>query len=121
MINVASDLIDNANYPLAEKKIDSIFILSNLGNYKFGVAQGYNLKGVICRDQTRTKEALENFSQSIAIYEAMGLKSKVAGLYINIGSIYAGLNENKMALTYYFKAVNLFKELNRTRYLGNSF
>lgn len=101
---VISDLIDNGNYHSAEKKADSLYILSKQLNYKLGIAESYNLKGVISRDQSNLRDALENFLNALTLFEELRLPVKVAGIQNNIGLIYAEIKEYRTALAYYFKA-----------------
>ena len=99
-----SDLIDNGNYELAQKKADSLFILSKQINYIKGVAESYNLKGVINRDQSNLKDALDNNLNALRLFEELKMPVKVAGIQNNIGLIYAEIKEYRTALAYYFKA-----------------
>jgi serine phosphatase RsbU (regulator of sigma subunit) len=102
-----SDLIDNGNYELAQKKADSLFLLSKQINYTEGVAESYNLKGVINRDQSNLRDALDNFSNALKLFEELKMPVKVAGIQNNIGLIYAEIKEYRTALSYYFKAVKI--------------
>lgn len=99
-----SDLIDNGNYELAQKKADSLFILSKKINYTEGIAESYNLKGVINRDQSNLRDALDNFLSALKLFEELKMPVKVAGMQNNIGLIYAEIKEYRTALAYYFKA-----------------
>lgn len=107
-----SDLIDNGNYELAQKKADSLFILSKQINYMEGVAESYNLKGVINRDQSNLKGALDNNLNALRLFEELKMPVKVAGIQNNIGLIYAEIKEYRTALAYYFKAekINIAKK-----------
>ena len=99
-----SDLIDNGNYELAQKKADSLFILSKQINYTEGIAESYNLKGAINRDQSNLKDALDDFLSALKLFEELKMPVKVAGIQNNIGLIYAEIKEYRTALAYYFKA-----------------
>ena len=99
-----SDLIDNGNYELAQKKADSLFILSKQINYTEGIAESYNLKGAINRDQSNLKDALDDFLNALKLFEDLKMPVKVAGIQNNIGLIYAEIKEYRTALAYYFKA-----------------
>ena len=102
--NQISDLIDNAEYELAQKKIDSLIILSNQLNYTEGLAESFNLRGSINRDQSNLRDALDNFLSAIKLFEELKMPVKVAGIHNNIGLIYAEIKEYRTALAYYFKA-----------------
>ncbi|MBC7694234.1 MAG: tetratricopeptide repeat protein [Burkholderiales bacterium] len=110
--NQISDLIDNGNYELAQKKADSLFILSTAINYTEGIAESYNLKGVINRDQSNLKDALDNYMSALKLFDGLKMPVKVAGIQNNIGLIYAEIKEYRTALAYYFKAekINLSKK-----------
>jgi serine phosphatase RsbU (regulator of sigma subunit) len=99
-----SRLIDNAEYAQAQKKIDSLFILSTQINYKEGIAESYNFKGAINRDQSNLRDALDNFLSASKLFEELKMPVKVAGMQNNIGLIYAEIKEYRTALSYYFKA-----------------
>ena len=102
--NQISDLIDNAEYELAQKKIDSLIILSKQINYTEGLAESFNLRGSINRDQSNLRDALDNFLSAIKLFEELKMPVKVAGIQNNIGLIYAEIKEYRTALAYYFKA-----------------
>lgn len=107
--NHISDIIDNGEYELALKKADSLFTLSHQINYKEGVAESYNLKGVIARDQSNLKDALDNFLSALKLFEELKFPVKIAGVQNNIGLIYAEIKEYRTALSYYFKAEKINK------------
>ncbi|MCZ8284463.1 MAG: hypothetical protein O9353_03320, partial [Bacteroidia bacterium] len=50
-----SKLIDNGNYELAQVKADSLLLLSKRQDYQPGIAEAYNLKGIINRDQSNLR------------------------------------------------------------------
>lgn len=102
-----NDVIDNGNYELAGEKVDSLLEVSAQLNYQEGIADAYNYKGVINRDQSNLKEALDNYLIALPLFEGLKKDGKVAGIQNNIGLIYAEIKEYKTALAYYFKAVKI--------------
>ena len=102
--NQISDLIDNGEYEIAQKKIDTLIILSKQLNYTEGIAESYNLRGSINRDQSNLRDALDDFLNAIKLFEELKMPIKVAGIQNNIGLIYAEIKEYRTALGYYFKA-----------------
>lgn len=102
-----NDIIDNGNYEFANEKVDSLLKVSRQLNYEEGIADAYNYKGVINRDQSNLKEALDNYLIALPLFEALKKDGKVAGIQNNIGLIYAEIKEYKTALAYYFKAVKI--------------
>ena len=99
-----SNLIDNGEYALALKKTDTLELLSKAINYKKGIAESYNLKGVINRDKSNLKVALEFYLQALSLFEELKIPKRIAGMQNNIGLIYAEIKEYRTALAYYFKA-----------------
>jgi serine phosphatase RsbU (regulator of sigma subunit) len=102
--NQIADLIDNADYDIATKKIDSLYMLSKQINFMEGVAESYNLRGAIDRDQSNLRDALDNFMEALKLFDSLKLPVKSAGMQNNIGLIYAEIKEYRTALSYYFKA-----------------
>lgn len=102
-----NDIIDNGDYKLADEKADSLLRVSMKLSYKEGMADAYNYKGVISRDQSNLKEALDNYLIALPLFEELKKNGKVAGIQNNIGLIYAEIKEYKTALAYYFKAVKI--------------
>ncbi len=102
-----NDIIDNGNYSLATEKVDSLLLISEKNNFKIGIADAYNYKGIINRDQSNLKDALDNYLNALSLFEELKLSGKVAGAQNNIGLIYAEIKEYKTALAYYFKAVKI--------------
>jgi serine phosphatase RsbU (regulator of sigma subunit) len=102
-----NDIIDNGNYALATEKVDSLLLVSEKNNFKIGIADAYNYKGIINRDQSNLKNALDNYLNALTMFEKLKLSGKVAGAQNNIGLIYAEIKEYKTALAYYFKAVKI--------------
>lgn len=113
-----SDLIDNGNYELAQTKADSLLIISKKINYKPGIAEAYNLKGIINRDQSNLRDALDNYLKALKLFEDLKIPTEVAGVQNNIGLIYAEIKEYRTALSYYFKAEKINLSGNKKNYLA---
>jgi serine phosphatase RsbU (regulator of sigma subunit) len=113
-----SNLIDNGNYELAQVKADSMLIISKKLDYKPAIAEAYNLKGIIDRDQSNLRDALDNYLQALKLFEDLKLPTKVAGIQNNIGLIYAEIKEYRTALSYYFKAEAINVAGNKKNYLA---
>ncbi|MES2516207.1 MAG: tetratricopeptide repeat protein [Bacteroidota bacterium] len=73
-------------------------------NYKEGIAESYNFKGAINRDQSNLRDALDNFLKALKLFEELKMPVKVAGMQNNIGLVYSEIKEYRTALSYYFKA-----------------
>jgi serine phosphatase RsbU (regulator of sigma subunit) len=97
-------LIDNGEYDIALLKADTLKTLSEKVNYTKGIAEAYNLKGVINRDKSNLKVALEYYLKALTLFQELKLPKRIAGMQNNIGLIYAEIKEYRTALAYYFKA-----------------
>ena len=102
-----SNIIDNGDYEKAKIEAEKLLQLSLKSNYKIGVAESYNYKGIIDRDQASLRDALDNYLKALALFEELKMPVKVAGIQNNIGLIYAEIKEYRTALSYYFKAVKI--------------
>lgn len=113
-----SNLIDNGNYELAKIEADSLLRVSTRMDYKPGMAEAHNLKGIINRDQSDLRDALDNYLQALKLFEELKLPTKIAGIQNNIGLIYAEIKEYRTALAYYFKAEKINKAGNKKNHLA---
>ena len=104
-----SILIDNGEYGIALLKADTLKTLSEKINYTKGIAEAYNLKGVINRDKSNLKVALEYYLKALTLFQELKLPKRIAGMQNNIGLIYAEIKEYRTALAYYFKAEKINK------------
>ena len=107
--NEISFLIDNSKFELAQKKLDTLLLLAKKTNEDIVYADYYNLSGTLHNDQAKIKEAIYDYSRTIELYEKLKKPAALAGGYINLGSIYSGLDEHKKALSFYFKAMKILK------------
>ncbi|MBS1635451.1 MAG: tetratricopeptide repeat protein [Bacteroidetes bacterium] len=112
LMTQANNAIDNGDYTLAEQKTDSLYKASQYSGNKFWLAESHNLKGIIYRDQSNLKDALDNYIDALKLFEELKLTRRIPGIHNNIGQIYAEIGEYKTALSYYFKAEKINKNLN---------
>lgn len=114
----ASLYLDNSNFSQAELVIDSLMAYGNEKNDNNILGNAYNFKGALNRELARSKEAIYFYTRSIETYERAKNQVGIAGGYVNIGAIYAGLDEYKIALSYYFKAHKIYTANNYESKLG---
>lgn len=93
------DLYDNAM--LYAKNAQT---LSTKMGFKNGIATSFKRIGAIQTQQGNYPLALENFFQSLKIYENIGDQMGVFLVYNNIGSVYYYQSDHDKALDYYFRA-----------------
>ncbi|MES3018883.1 MAG: tetratricopeptide repeat protein, partial [Bacteroidota bacterium] len=75
-----------------------------------GEAKVYNNIGNLYRDVDYIK-SLENFNKSLKIAKKLKIKDLIAGLYLNIGTVYQQMRNFSKALSYYQLSLKMFKEL----------
>jgi tetratricopeptide (TPR) repeat protein len=76
-----------------------------------GEAKVYNNIGNLYRDLD-LKKSLENFNKSLKIAEKLNNKNLIAGLYLNIGTVYQQNKNYTKALSDYEKSLSMFIGLN---------
>jgi serine phosphatase RsbU (regulator of sigma subunit) len=118
LIAEISELIDNSRYDLAEKKLDTLYKTATEKKDNAKLAEFYNLRGILNNNQSKTKEAIYDYSKAIELFESLKNTRSVAGGYVNLGAIYNGLEEYKIALSYYFKALKIYQAGNEKENLG---
>lgn len=104
-------LIENSKLHEADKRTDSLLLMALKLKDSSLLANTYNFKGVIKKDQKKIKESIEYYNKSLDIYKRLKNERKIADTYVNLGSIFSDLKEEKMALNYYFKALSYLKKL----------
>lgn len=78
-----------------------------------GEAKVYNNIGNLYREIDYEK-ALENFEKSLKLAQKLEIKDLIAGLYLNMGTIYLRKEEYDPALSYYDKSLLMFTKLDNT-------
>ncbi len=104
-------LIENSKLNEADRRTDSLLWMAVKLNDSSLLANTYNFKGVIKKDQKKIKESIEFYNKALDIYKGLKNERKIADTYVNLGSIFSDLKEDKMALNYYFKALSCLKRL----------
>lgn len=75
-----------------------------------GEAKVYNNIGNLYRDVDYTK-SLENFNKSLKIAKRLKIKDLIAGLYLNIGTVYQQMRNFPKALSFYQLSLRMFADL----------
>ncbi|MEJ7780199.1 MAG: tetratricopeptide repeat protein [Daejeonella sp.] len=78
-----------------------------------GEAKVYNNIGNLYRDIDYDK-SLENFEKSLKLAQKLDIKDLIAGLYLNLGTVYLKKQEYDQALSNYQKSLGMFSELDNT-------
>lgn len=79
----------------------------------FNKAQGHFLYAFLLRNQSRDKEALENFKESLALFKATESAPNVANVYSQLAFTYSKLSNYSIAIKYYLLAAKMLKAENQ--------
>ncbi|OFX32750.1 MAG: hypothetical protein A2X08_06805 [Bacteroidetes bacterium GWA2_32_17] len=101
--------------------VDMALILSKKINYKNGLADSYIYLGYYFEDICNYPEAIENYSASLKICEAMGDKFGIAISYNNIGNMYSNQGKYPEALKNYFASLKINEELKDQEGISNCY
>lgn len=80
---------------------------------QIGEAKVYNNIGNLYSDIDYNK-SLQNFKRSLKIALKLNIQDLIAGLYLNLGTVYLRKNENNEALLNYQKSLEIFTNLQNT-------
>ncbi|MCE3259664.1 MAG: family 3 adenylate cyclase [Bacteroidetes bacterium] len=95
--------------------------LGEKANFRRGVADSYNMIGVIHFEQGDIPNALENYLKALEIRNEIGDKRGLASAYNNIALIYHNAGNNGKALENYAAAVKVNKETGNKNWLANNY
>jgi signal transduction histidine kinase len=90
---------------------DSALSLAQQLQYQRGIAESYNIKGLLTGDTGNNVGAREYFERSLAINRALDAKVAIVGNLNNIGRRYSRENDYTKAAEYYFHALALADSL----------
>jgi signal transduction histidine kinase len=90
---------------------DSALSLARQLQYQRGIAESYNIKGLLTGDTGNNAGAREYFERSLAINRALDAKAAIVGNLNNIGRRYSRENDYTKAAEYYFQALGLADSL----------
>ncbi|TVZ56952.1 tetratricopeptide repeat protein [Lutibacter sp. Hel_I_33_5] len=68
-------------------------------------------EGITYYEKTNYDTALEKYNEAIVCFEKVKDTSSIASTYANLGSLHSQQNKLKEAMTYFFKAIDLYKKL----------
>ncbi len=78
-------------------------------NYQWGLANSYNLKGLIELDLGNLEEAEESFFKALEIYNAINDSYGIVNIYNNLALMYSNLGKYIEALDSYIKALKILE------------
>ncbi len=102
------------------KYIDSILVISQRLNSRYGIATAYNCKGLVYLNQQpgHYKKALDNFTLARDIFAVTGNRSSSAGVLCNIGTVYQAQFKSDAAMSVLSIAKKIQEEMHDSLALG---
>jgi len=98
LVNNSKDAIKHAN--------EGILYASALKD-TFTLAKLYNIKALVLEDQYAYSSAIELFTKSYELFDAIGDKTETAGILNNLAVLYGAINEKDLKLETLIKVIKL--------------
>ena len=121
--SLASKLSEQFCYDEAITAAKEVLLIATEAAIDLQQGRALNILGSISHDQGVFPVALEYFQQSLALFELLNDKHRVAVVLGNIGLVYRNLSEYGKAVEFYHKALEIDEELDNSsgiaRHLGN--
>jgi serine phosphatase RsbU (regulator of sigma subunit) len=102
-------------YAKSDSIVDAAISLADTLHYKNGMAIGYFVLAVSCRDRGQYAKGLEYCFKSLAIFEQLNDKQGLSDLYNCFGILYDCEGDFTKALEYHNKALNIRQEIKDKR------
>ncbi|MEO6150382.1 MAG: tetratricopeptide repeat-containing sensor histidine kinase [Mucilaginibacter sp.] len=103
-----ANYIKGAYFPSLEAA-SQLMTISQRINYRPGIANVYQLRGLIFLAQDELDDALIEFTKALKVYTQLKNKGKMARMYFDIGLCYDELKQPKKAFIYLEKAFSVGK------------
>lgn len=118
LLNDYINAIEELNPFEALDSADIAIRLAHKINYKKGLSDALNYKGVLLKNQGDLENALEYLFRALAINEELNNQSRIAISYNNIGLIYKHQENYDKAFSYYNKCLQINTQLNNKKGLA---
>lgn len=120
LINVCREKCKIAQYTDARKFADAALSIAQKNNYTYGIADTYNMIGIIYWYIKDYDNALSFHLKALTLFENIASKKGIAATYTRIGHAYADIPDNKKALDYFTKALKLEQDLNNPLHISKN-
>ncbi|MES2591623.1 MAG: tetratricopeptide repeat protein [Bacteroidota bacterium] len=119
LTDLSWEYITIGDYKNAVEKTNEAISLSQKINYKKGLAQSFNMKGILYWFQGDYPNALDYQYKALKISEEIGDKQRIAGSLNNIGSIFHEQGDLQKALEDQLKALRIYEEIDAKYEIAN--
>lgn len=119
LADLSWEYISIGDYKSATEKTNEAVALAEKINYKKGLAQSFNMKGILYWFQGDYPQALEYQYKALKISEEIGDKPRIAGSLNNIGNIFHEQGDLQKALEDQLKALKIYEEINAQYDIAN--
>ncbi|MEO6884468.1 MAG: tetratricopeptide repeat protein [Bacteroidia bacterium] len=114
-------LMNTGDYAKAKQNADDALAISEKVDFKKGIANAYNIIGVIYDDQGNYPDALKNYFAALKIREDIGDKKGIGSSYNNIGMVYRNQGNYPEALKNHFASLKIYKEIGYKHGIGSCY
>lgn len=119
LTDLSWEYITMGDYKRATEKANDAIALSEKSNYKKGLAQAFNMKGIVYWFQGDYPKALDCQYKALKISEEIGDKLRIAGSLNNIGNIFHEQGDLQKALEDQLKALKIYEEIDAKYDIAN--
>lgn len=125
---IAVDSLNNLGYNLwirnPEKSVqlgERSYSIAEEINYQSGAAFAKRVSGVAYWAMGEPKNALEDLYAGLDLYADIGDMEGVGNCKLNIGMVYADINEDTTAVSFYKESINVFTSIQLDGRIGTAF
>jgi class 3 adenylate cyclase len=113
MVQLSATLM-SSDINMAQQYASDAIRLAASAHYLKGLADAYRYLGNSQYNQSQYKEAVDSWLKSLAFYDSVGDKSKMANIYANLGAVYESQSSDVKALEYNLKSLKLAEQIRDT-------
>lgn len=113
MVQLSATLM-SSDINAAQQYASDAIRLASSAHYLKGLADAYRYLGNSQYNQSQYKEAVDSWLKSLAFYDSVGDKSKMANVYSNLGAVYESQSLDDKALEYNLKSLKLAEQIEDT-------
>ncbi|MFY9309075.1 MAG: tetratricopeptide repeat protein [Bacteroidia bacterium] len=119
LTDLSWEYITIGDYKNAAEKTNEAIALADRIGYKKGLAQSFNMKGILYWFQGDYPNALDYQYKALKISEEIGDKPRIAGSLNNIGNIFHEQGDLQKALEDQLKALKIYEEIDAKYEIAN--
>ena len=107
---LAQQLMDKGNYFMARKQLEETYLFFEKDSFPHQKVNALNIDGTLLAYMGDYLAAQKKLMEAAKILEVLGETKDLGPVYINLAGNFQSLKDNKLALLYYRKAIQIAKE-----------